>query len=79
MLGTLGHRVRTAALSFAAWAPSAGVLLLLASLISIALTNSPLGPVFQAFWHTELAVAFGDDLDGSDPLPLVAGHEPVIV
>ena len=68
MLGTLGHRVRTAALSFAAWAPSAGVLLLLASLIAIALTNSPLGPDFQAFWHTELGVAFGD---ATFRLPLV--------
>jgi Na+:H+ antiporter, NhaA family len=68
MLGTLGHRVRTAALTFAAWAPSAGVLLLVASLVALALTNSPLGPTFQAFWHTELAVAFGD---ASFRLPLV--------
>ena len=33
MLGTLGHRVRTAALTFASWAPSAGVLLLLATIL----------------------------------------------
>jgi NhaA family Na+:H+ antiporter len=60
MLGTLGHRVRTAALTFAAWAPSAGILLLLASLAALALTNSPLGPAFQGIWHTELGVAFGE-------------------
>ena len=30
MLGSLGHRVRSAALDFASWAPSTGVLLLLA-------------------------------------------------
>jgi len=59
MLGTLGHRVRTAALSFAAWAPSAGVLLLLASLVALVLTNSRLGPDFQAFWDTELGISFG--------------------
>jgi len=49
MLGRLGHRVRAAALDFAAWAPSAGILLLLATIIAIALTNSPAGPGFQAF------------------------------
>ena len=31
MLGSLGHRVRSAALDFASWGPSAGVLLLLAT------------------------------------------------
>jgi NhaA family Na+:H+ antiporter len=60
MLGTLGHRVRTAALTFAAWAPSAGVLLLLAALVALALTNSPLGTAFQRFWHAELGVALGE-------------------
>ena len=43
MLGRLGHRVRSAALDFASWAPSAGVLLLLATILAVALTNSPLG------------------------------------
>jgi Na+:H+ antiporter, NhaA family len=61
MLGSLGHRVRTAALTFARWAPSAGVLLLLASILSVALTNSGLGPDFEAFWHT----GFGFDFGGS--------------
>ncbi len=46
MLGTLGHRVRSAALDFASWGPSAGVLLLVATLLAVALTNSPLGPAF---------------------------------
>jgi NhaA family Na+:H+ antiporter len=61
MLGSLGHRVRTAALSFASWAPSAGILLLLATLMAVALTNSALGRDFEAFWHT----AFGFALGGS--------------
>ena len=34
MLGSLGHRVRSAALDFASWAPSTGVLLLLASILA---------------------------------------------
>ena len=51
MLGSLGHRVRSAALDFASWAPSAGVLLLLASIVAVLLTNSVLGPAFEAFWE----------------------------
>jgi len=58
MLGTLGHRVRSAALDFASWGPSAGVLLLLATLVAIVLTNSGLGPAFAAFWRQELGVTF---------------------
>ncbi|WP_377847910.1 Na+/H+ antiporter NhaA [Bosea sp. UC22_33] len=60
MLGTLGHRFRAAALDFASWGPSAGILLLLATILAIALTNSPLGPGFDAFWHRELALSFGE-------------------
>lgn len=60
MLGTLGHRFRAAALDFASWGPSAGILLLLATILAIALTNSPLGPAFGAFWHQEAALSFGD-------------------
>jgi NhaA family Na+:H+ antiporter len=59
MLGSLGHRVRTAALDFARWAPSAGVLLLLASILAILLTNSGLGPDFADFWRIDLGIAFG--------------------
>ena len=60
MLGTLGHRFRAAALDFASWGPSAGILLLLATILAIALTNSPLGPAFEAFWHRELALSIGE-------------------
>ena len=59
MLGRLGHRVRSAALDFASWGPSAGVLLLLATLLAVALTNSPLGPAFAALWEEEFGFAFG--------------------
>jgi Na+:H+ antiporter, NhaA family len=60
MLGTLGHRVRTAALDFARWGPSAGILLVLATLAAIVLTNSPIGPAFEALWRRDLGVTFGD-------------------
>jgi NhaA family Na+:H+ antiporter len=60
MLGTLGHRVRTAALDFASWGPSAGVLLLLATVLAVVLTNAPLGPAFAAFWERPLGIALGD-------------------
>ncbi|MDF3022265.1 MAG: nhaA 3 [Steroidobacteraceae bacterium] len=60
MLGSLGHRVRTAALGFASWAPSTGVLLLLATLLAIVVVNSQWGPAFTQFWETSLGVQFGD-------------------
>jgi NhaA family Na+:H+ antiporter len=51
LLGSLGHRVRAAALDFASWAPSAGVLLLLTSVAAVILTNSRWGAAFTAFWQ----------------------------
>lgn len=60
MLGTLGHRVRTAALDFASWGPSAGILLVLATVAAIVLTNSPIGPAFMAFWRQELGLSVGE-------------------
>ena len=60
MLGTLGHRVRTAALDFASWGPSAGILLVLATVAAIAITNSPLGLEFEALWRQELGLSLGD-------------------
>jgi Na+:H+ antiporter, NhaA family len=68
MLGSLGHRVRTAALGFANWAPSSGVMLLLATLLAIFVTNSPAGAAFASFWNTPVGLAFGD---AGFALPLV--------
>jgi NhaA family Na+:H+ antiporter len=59
MLGSLGHRVRTAALGFASWAPSTGVMLLLATLLAIFVTNSPMSAAFTSFWSTQVGLAFG--------------------
>ena len=60
LLNTLGHRVRTAALDFAGWAPSAGILLLLTTVLAVILTNSAMGPEFTAFWQKYLGLSFGD-------------------
>jgi NhaA family Na+:H+ antiporter len=49
--GSLGYRVRSAALDFARWAPSAGVLLLLASVLAVILSNSPLRTAFEGLWE----------------------------
>jgi len=60
IVGSLGHRMRSAALDFASWAPGAGLLLLLASVLAVLVVNSPLGPAFEAFWHTEFGLVFGE-------------------
>jgi len=60
MLGSLGHRVRSAALDFASWAPSTGVLLLLASVLAVVLMNSALGHQFEALWETYVGFSAGD-------------------
>src|SRR5690606_30820371 len=49
-----------AALTFAAWAPSAGLLLLFASVLAVILTNSPAGPAFTAFWDLDFGLTLGD-------------------
>ena len=60
MLGSLGHRVRAAALDFASWAPSTGALLLLATILAVALTNSEFGARFQGFWEQPWGFVLGD-------------------
>jgi NhaA family Na+:H+ antiporter len=59
MLGSLGHRVRSAALDFASWAPSTGVLLLVATVAAILLTNSAIGPRFEEMWEQSVGLTFG--------------------
>ena len=61
LLGSLGHRVRSAALDFASWAPSTGVMLLLMTALAVAIaSSSPLGPAFERFWETALGLSYGD-------------------
>jgi NhaA family Na+:H+ antiporter len=59
MLGSPGHRLRGVALDFADWAPSAGILLLLATILAVVLTNSGLGPPSRPLWELYLGVSLG--------------------
>jgi len=59
MLGTLGHRIHTAALDFVRWGPSAGFLLLLMSVLAVVCANSPLGPAFERLWGVPLGFRLG--------------------
>jgi NhaA family Na+:H+ antiporter len=59
MLGSLGHRVQTAALDFARWAPSTGLLLLLMTIAALAVTNSRLGRAFEDFWEMSIGWTAG--------------------
>jgi NhaA family Na+:H+ antiporter len=59
MLGSLGHRVQAAALDFARWAPSTGLLLLLMTLAAIVLVNSPIGRAFEAVWEMPIGMTAG--------------------
>jgi len=60
LLGSLGHRVHSAAVDFASWAPSTGVMLLAMSILAVLIVNSPLGPAFSAFWEAPLGIEFAD-------------------
>jgi NhaA family Na+:H+ antiporter len=59
MLGTLGHRIQSVAFEFVRWGPSSGLLLGLATLLALALSNSPLGASFATWWETLLGVQWG--------------------
>ena len=59
MLGSMAHRVQTAAVDFARWAPSTGLLLLLGTVLALVLSNSTAGPAFAAFWRAPLGFQFG--------------------
>lgn len=59
MLGGPSRRLQGLALDFAGWAPSAGVLLLLATILAVALTNSGLNADFVALWEQYLGISLG--------------------
>jgi NhaA family Na+:H+ antiporter len=59
MLSSLGHRIQSAAFEFVRWGPSSGLLLGLATLLALVVSNSPLGSAFAAWWETELGFQFG--------------------
>lgn len=55
--GSLGHRVHVAALEFARWAPSAGILLLLASALAVLLSNSGFAGRVESLWEAHAAIS----------------------
>lgn len=59
MLAPLGHRIQSAAFKFVHWGPSSGVLLGLATLLALALGNSPIGREYTAFWEEPLGFVLG--------------------
>ena len=59
MLGSLGHRVQAAALDFVRWGPASGVLLLLATILALYLSNSDWGEGFLGFWATSAGINWG--------------------
>jgi Na+:H+ antiporter, NhaA family len=59
MLGSLGHRLHTASVDFASWAPSTGLLLLLMTVIAVVLSNTGAGPAFLSSWSTPVGLRFG--------------------
>ncbi|HEX6043311.1 MAG TPA: Na+/H+ antiporter NhaA [Pyrinomonadaceae bacterium] len=59
MLAPLGHRIQSAAFQFVRWGPSSGLLLGLATLLALVLSNSPVGTAFQSWWETRLGFQWG--------------------
>jgi NhaA family Na+:H+ antiporter len=56
LLAPLGHRIQSAAFSFVRWGPSSGLLLGLATVLALVLSNSRLGSAFLAWWETSLGI-----------------------
>ncbi len=59
MLAPLGHRIQSAAFDFVRWGPSSGLLLGLATVLALVLSNSPLAAAFAAWWETPLGFQWG--------------------
>jgi len=59
MLGSLGHRIQAAAFEFVRWGPMSGLLLGLATLLALVLSNSPVAAAFTEFWETPLGGRWG--------------------
>jgi len=59
LLAPLGHRIQTAAFQFIRWGPASGLLLLLATVLAVLLSNSPLGPAFLRLWERPAGFQLG--------------------
>jgi NhaA family Na+:H+ antiporter len=68
MHGALGYRVRAAALDFMNWTPSSGILLLFATLLALALSNTALAPSLAVLWQRDVGFVWDS---GGFTLPLI--------
>ena len=59
LLAPLGHRIQAAAFQFVRWGPSSGLLLGLATVLALILSNSAVGPAFESWWNTTLGFQWG--------------------
>jgi NhaA family Na+:H+ antiporter len=59
MLAPLGHRIQSAAFEFVRWGPSSGLLLGLATVLALVLSNSPFASAFAAWWESPLGFRWG--------------------
>jgi len=59
LLAPLGHRIQAAAFEFVRWGPSSGLLLGLATLLALVLSNSRVGPAFLSWWDTTPGFQWG--------------------
>src|ERR1051326_5048895 len=59
LLEPLGHRIQAAAFEFVRWGPSSGLLLGLATVLALVLSNSPLAAAFQSWWDTSVGFQWG--------------------
>lgn len=59
ILGSLGHRIQSAALDFVQWGPSTGLLLLWMSILAVVAMNTQYAPTFEAFWQRMAGFRFG--------------------
>jgi NhaA family Na+:H+ antiporter len=58
--GSLGHRMQSAALDFARWAPSTGLLLLAMTLAAVGIANSPFASAAERFWAMPIGLTLGE-------------------
>ena len=59
MFRSVGHRIQTASVDFARWAPSTGLLLLVMTIAALVVSNSEAAEAFLRFWEMPAGFRFG--------------------
>lgn len=68
LISPLGYRVRAAAFDFVNWAPSSGILLFVAVIGALLISNTAWAPSFAAFWQSEFGLSWRG---GGFELPMI--------